>query len=500
MKSRIIQICSAIRESGPFQIWNNVYSLQDYLAETCVSSLRSDFRQLLRIEGRLQRPYLVLTRFGCLLYSLETVSCCLNIRVPELVKQLIYSEAFSDTVPIVGNYVQCSLDPKDSKEDLGIVEELCEFYVNFAICPLEQHGILFSNVSRSFFTFDSDPKRPSPPHEFSKQSLHYSFSELKLLCRILGPYGLKYLEQKLMNVLFKLMRTLKEVLEADKATLPALAHRLSQTSVWYEAARKCRAYDDLLKTLLRFGVVFKFRSLLSKAYSEVVSEHFPCMKDVSQAFAARLNDSSQSPELRSFYSFNRDCGSLDIFSDASFLHMLRQVKGSKTDEGLWRMLPEELAFLFTCPEWRGATYVVDHEAFTNNANCMIEAIIAIISGLSFIQVEDYHEGEISFALVQQQIHAQILKFVRYSSYAISHMQFQVRSGNSSWNDHNFETLMMFLYHFVDKQNFITMGDLEDCLPFAMIHNAALRLYEAQTDAGKAFLASGEEIKEEDVDA
>jgi hypothetical protein len=53
---------------------------------------------------------------------------------------------------------------------------------------------------------------------------------------------------------------------------------------------------------------------------------------------------------------------------------------------------------------------------------------------------------------------------------------------------------------VDKQNFITMGDLEDCLPFAMIHNAALRLYEAQTDAGKAFLASGEEIKEEDVDA
>jgi NCK-associated protein 1 len=446
-KKQIADLCCGIKESSSVKVYNFRFSPHEFLYDSLREYFRKCYRKILKSEKRgFERPSIIWAKLNCLITSYECVASHLNLEIDAFIKHILIGETYDAEVQGVGNFVAYRADGTEEKREQElVVYELTDFYMSMLDNPLDQLGILFSDISDGFINYKPEERLPPNPSEVQQHILHYFHTpELKYLCQLLGPYGVRIFERRLLTSISAQVRSLKDILDSNKTTLAQIAPRLTQTSVWYEGWRKLNRLDELLFQSMKIAIALKFRKLLFKAYSEVISERAPFLYESVKELKDRLNPLTQNPELRAFWSITKDCGIDDITSDVNLLNVLRQFKGGRVDEELWKLLPELFGFLFMCKEWKGSNWLVVLNAHSNNGHCLAETIKTLIVGFGSIIAEAETFAPPPVIEIQKQIREQLKKFVRYSSYTILNMYHQNVTQPELWAGYDLPSMQMFL--------------------------------------------------------
>lgn len=495
-KQKIQAICQEIRKTAKIQIYDHIINPQEYLFRSLVDVFRKYLRLVMKSEKHgVERPSLIAAKIDCWLSSFDFISEHINLELKEVVKYVLFDESYDRFVGTIGNIVDIDIEGKENdSSDQSVVRLLCDVYVNVLNAPLGNYGILFSDIAQGFVGTDQN-KIPQDAPEILKRSLQYMHTpELKHLCRIIGPYGLRYIERRLLALIYKEVRVIKEILEDNKQMLPQISARLTQTNVWSEGFRKLKSLDQFVAHSVKIGYILKFRKMLFSAFSEVMEEKMPFLYETVSDLQSRLLDHTQDLKLRSFFALGRDLGLGDATCDVNLLNILRQFKGSRSDSEVWKLLPEMYGFFFVSKLWNQTDFLVKSEAHTNNGHCVSETIRSLIVGFNTIVVEAETTTAPTIAEIHINIRNQLIKFIRFASYSILHMHIQ----KESWKSYDLTAIQMFLQHFVLSEVNVDMSDLEDTFPFTILRTSNIQLSEQQTESGKAFLSRAEINEEMDA--
>jgi hypothetical protein len=445
-KKALAGFSMAIKESPTVRIYNTKFNPQEYVYDHLKALFQQLYKQIIVSErSAVDRPKNILFKLNSLLNSFDSITMHLNIGLNQNFKETLLNECFDKNAVAIGNPSISSEQTSISEEQEFVVSEIVNFYLNILQNNLEKLGILFSDIHNSFVYQPIDGKPSAAelgtPIEFIEH--YFNSSDLKALIQFIGPYGIRAFERKILAIIADLMVAVKGILEQNKTMLIQVSSRLTQTAVWYEAARKLKGLDELLKFTLKISILLKFRKLYLKSYSEVLESNY---SDLIEGYR-RVRDQADlfrfNEELNSFWSLCEDCGLGEGTLDVNLISALRPLKASKLDDELWRLLPELFGFMLLCPEWRGAYWIVGLNAYSNNGHCVAEAVKSLILSFNCILLPDRAPVP-SASSISDSVRKQLKVFTRNASHTVLHMYQQNLMQASFWDGYNLASMQLFL--------------------------------------------------------
>lgn len=395
-QNNIASLCTAIRNVPHIRVFNTLFYPREYIFDMIVDELRTRFRELMINQKGYERPSIFFLKLRCLFSSFDCVSTHLNIELAQAAQFVLLSENFDSKVPPCGEVVNSAgrnildVDLKDkSKAPLG-VHEFALLYVEFLTTQLDNVGIIFSDIDEGFVNISgAGNQAPSGvrARNVFKQAIYYAqTSELAILCKCIGPYGVRFLERQLLSLVAAEVGGIKGILDLNKITIHDTTPRLTQTNVWFEGYRKIKQLDKLMAHAMRIAIVLKFRAMLCSAFAQTLAEQVPHITTMVTRIYERLADSIFADDLKGFCALAADIGVSPLGTDPGFLSILKQFKITRADADLWNLLPEQFGYLFVSKIWKDANFIISLNAHDNNGHCISETIQALITGFSCIQV------------------------------------------------------------------------------------------------------------------
>ena len=105
-------------------------------------------------------------------------------------------------------------------------------------------------------------------------------SELKALCRLIGPYGVKLINGEVLKLVALTTRKLKDVLQENRAACLELQKLfVEKDSECLQAFRSFRNLDLSAGLLTSIGLALHFRQLLHECLGVVTQELVPFVRD-----------------------------------------------------------------------------------------------------------------------------------------------------------------------------------------------------------------------------
>lgn len=90
-------------------------------------------------------------------------------------------------------------------------------------------------------------------------------AELEALCRLIGPYGVKQIEQRLLSLIGARLKAIRESLAANAGPLQALAKNFYHAPAVADAVKRMSGLDQAANELVALGCLQQLRALLREA-------------------------------------------------------------------------------------------------------------------------------------------------------------------------------------------------------------------------------------------
>jgi len=324
-----------------------------------------------------------------------------------------------------------------------------------------------------------------------KADRYTDINELKALCTIVGPYGVRVIDRAMVSLIQSNAVELKEILKECHPVLAPLQGRFTEKNFFFESTAKLNKsnFDKLIRQSTIIGCILKFRETLREALQEVVKDKVPFIYDAVKLAHQQLPDNSHAdPRLMALDFLAQDCG-IDLKeSDHSLRVALQKLKATPNDAALWNLLPELYGVSFVSPKWQEVYYIIDSEGHSNNIHCMAPCIHMLISTFQKMTVKNDSTN------VSEVIQKDLERFVKCASQAILNMN----SGHPTEapaGHFPLEAAMLFLEQFIVGSNGrLQLAMLEECFPFTILRASYINLTEQQTNKSQRNAA---EIKEQD---
>jgi len=493
-------LCDAARSNPVVGICDYRYCPFEFFRNTVLKAFRQELKSCFRRQANqhIERPFVFLSIVRCVFSAFENVASHINIEFHEIAKYVLLSECCDPSVGSVGQVLEPSANGPDIDENSQnplLINSMALFYIRFLEATLSDSGILYSDIAEGFVNHKSDGRIPPGSSDVFFQSILFMHKpELEIVCQLIGPYGVRYLERQLLSTISKHVVEIKRILEQNRLVLPQISSRLTQTNIWYEGFRKLQGIDLLMHHSMRISIILKFRAMLFSAFATKVEQQMPYLTAVIQKVMQRLGDNVV--DVPSFCALARDIAASDLSTDMNFLGLLKQFKLNRSDEELWNLLPEQFGYCFVSSIWERTDFVVALAAHDNNGHCVANTIITLIAGFNYIRLES---DRITIQEARRRTVQHLKKFLRYASYSLLHMHAQkLNVQPDPWANYGLPAMQMFLSQFVEQaKEYVEMGDLEDTFPFTILRATNIQLTEAQTEQGRRMMTNVEEEEKKD---
>lgn len=143
-------------------------------------------------------------------------------------------------------------------------------------------GYLFSSYRFTFVTNETGAEVPMIAENYTDRR------ELQALCQLIGPYGVRTIDQLLLRVVTEQVAALKQLVTSNNDALQNLMYVWSDRIKSSEFSQRLRNPDELLARTIYIGVILSFRRLLFAALSDVMERRVPfisnCIKNLYMHF------------------------------------------------------------------------------------------------------------------------------------------------------------------------------------------------------------------------
>ncbi|KAI9099727.1 Nck-associated protein 1, partial [Phlyctochytrium arcticum] len=224
-------------------------------------------------------------------------------------------------------------------------------------------------VSRSTGTFQAET--------------YTDLGELCALCQIVGPHGIRFIDEQLTRMIAALMQQTKEQLIQHQEYLEKLRTYWADESRCLEVLKKFRNMKEHTAKPIQMGFILEFRLLLAQAVRKVFGDACPiiytCVETAQGHYPSSLGGQ------RPYKVIDLMANDIGIVSrvDMRLRAALTHVMGQTSDAGLWQLLP----YLYATYLWHttfdeSASYNPALGGLDNNGHVMATTFASVLSGMA----------------------------------------------------------------------------------------------------------------------
>ncbi|KAF8790133.1 Nck-associated protein 1 like protein [Argiope bruennichi] len=439
------ELCYAINYTSTVNVWDHVFCPREYLTN--------------HLESRFNKSLVKMVMFNPENNEIAKPSeLLMSVRSFMSVLQSIENYVHLDITRVFNSVLLQQTQPHDCHGDKTVTFLYTNWYLEALLRRVSSGHISYSRNQRAFVTLSAEGNLQFSAEEFS------DINELRALAELIGPYGMKYLNESLCWHIASQVTELKKLVVSNKEILMALRSNYDKPEEMKDLLRRLQNVDNVLQRMTIIGVIICFRSLAQDSLSDVLADRIPFLLSSIIDFKHHVpnGDSMIVSEIAS-------AAGLPCRVDPALVAALRSQK-SELGEDEYTVACLLMVFVaVSLPKLarnEGSYYKASLEGHTNNIHCLAQAINGIAGALGLTQM--WGPGELKIVLKE---------FLLASSSLL-----RLGQENDKEATKNRESVYLLLDLIVQESPFLTMDLLESCFPYALLRNAYHDVYRMENPA------------------
>jgi NCK-associated protein 1 len=463
------QLLCTFNEVQQITIYNTTFTPREFVVELIEVAIKDFLSKVLLVpperqtnpkasETILQPPTVIVRQLHIYWSVLKGIENYVDIDVTRVINQVMLSEIYSSSLGTFGGKLEW-LNLKPTESPKNAIQIIATWYADYALNKIQQVGVCWAPNRRGFV---------SRRGLIFRAEQYGDIVELRKLCSLIGPYGVKLIDKELLSILKKSVASLKEKLKALRVDLNDVIQNYFQESKCAQIFKliKVLDVDQAISVSITIGKVLLFRQLLLEALATVVEDRTPLLYNaVDTAFNLYGRNLFKVPDFTPMDAFALDCG-VDVgIADPELKEIfLPETQG---DKKLWDLLPVLYASSFVVSTyWKDALYVPSIEGHDNNVHVLTKAISDLII---------HFKSLISESNSQNDIVATLLQFVEISSIFLARM---ARTKGDKTVKH-LPSVVIFIDLFVKDCPLLSRRQVESIIPYAFFRSMWREVYTAK---------------------
>nr|NVI74157.1 HEM-protein [Cucujiformia] len=252
----LTELCYSINYFSNINVWEYTFAPREYLHQ--------------HLETRFSKALVGMVMFNPDTNEIAKPSELLvSVRAYMNVLQTVENYVHIDITRVFNNCLLQQTQPLDSHGDKTIAAIYTQWYSEILLRRVSGGNIIFSMNQRSFVSVTVEGSIPFNPEEYS------DVNELRALAELIGPYGMKQINETLMWHIASQVVELKKIAETNKEVLLALRTNFDKPEVMKEQFKKLTHVENVLQRMTIVGVILSFRSLAQSCLTDVLEERIP---------------------------------------------------------------------------------------------------------------------------------------------------------------------------------------------------------------------------------
>nr|MBE5725864.1 HEM-protein [Cucujiformia] len=252
----LTELCYSINYFSNINVWEYTFAPREYLHQ--------------HLETRFSKALV-----GMVMYNSDTNEIAkpsellVSVRAYMNVLQTVENYVHIDITRVFNNCLLQQTQNVDSHGDKTIAAIYTQWYSEVLLRRVSGGNIIFSNNQRSFVSLTVEGSIPFNPEEYS------DVNELRALAELIGPYGMKQLNETLMWHIASQVVELKKLAEGNKEILQTLRTNFDKPEVMKEQSKKLMHVENVLQRMTIVGVILAFRNLAQSCLTDVLEQRIP---------------------------------------------------------------------------------------------------------------------------------------------------------------------------------------------------------------------------------
>nr|MBE5725896.1 HEM-protein [Cucujiformia] len=252
----LTELCYSINYFSNINVWEYTFAPREYLHQ--------------HLETRFSKALVGMVMFNADTNEIAKPSELLvSVRAYMNVLQTVENYVHIDITRVFNNCLLQQTQPLDSHGDKTIAAIYTQWYSEVLLRRVSGGSIIFSMNQRSFVSLTVEGSIPFNPEEYS------DVNELRALAELIGPYGMKQVNETLMWHIASQVVELKKLAESNKEVLLALRTNFDKPEVMKEQFKKLTHVENVLQRMTIVGVILSFRNLAQSCLTDVLEQRIP---------------------------------------------------------------------------------------------------------------------------------------------------------------------------------------------------------------------------------
>nr|NVI74282.1 HEM-protein [Cucujiformia] len=252
----LTELCFSINYFSNINVWEYTFAPREYLHQ--------------HLETRFSKALV-----GMVMYNPDTNEIAkpsellVSVKAYMNVLQTVENYVYIDITRVFNNCLLQQTQQLDSHGDKTIAAIYTQWYSEVFLRRVSGGNIIFSTNQRSFVSLTVEGSIPFNPEEYS------DINELRALAELIGPYGMKQINETLMWHIASQVVELKKLTETNKEVLLALRAHFDKPEIMKEHLKKLTHVENVLQRLTIVGVILSFRNLAQSCLTDVLEQRIP---------------------------------------------------------------------------------------------------------------------------------------------------------------------------------------------------------------------------------
>ncbi|CAL8120463.1 unnamed protein product [Orchesella dallaii] len=438
----LTELCFAINYCPSISVWEYTFAPKEYLHQ--------------HLENRFARALV-----GMVMYSAETNEIAkpsellASVRAYMNVLQTVENYVHLDMTRVFNNVLLQQTQQQDTHGEKTVAQLYTQWYTEVLLRRVSNGNIIFSGNQKAFVNLTPDTSVPFSAEEFS------DITELRALAELIGPYGMKHLNETLMLQIASQLQELKKMVAANREVLMALRTNFDKPDIMKDLCKKLQNAENVLLRMTVIGMVLRFRQISQEALHDVLIDRIPFLLSSILDFHehAPNGESINVAEMAS-------AAGIPLKVDPTLVHVLQQNQKSDARDEEYQLSCLLMVFVaVSIPRLAridASVYRASLEGHSNNIHCLAAAINTVFGALFSIAG-------------QSDVEERLKEFLALASSSL------LRLGQEADKEtvKNRESVYLLLDMIVQESPFLTMDLLESCFPYALIRNAFHAVYKQE---------------------
>lgn len=437
----LTELCFAINYCTTVNVWEYTFAPREYLHQ--------------HLETRFSKALVVMVMFNQDTSEIaKPTELLVSVRAYMNVLQTVENYVHIDITRVFNNALLQQTQSVDSHGEKTITSLYTTWYSEILLRRVSAGNICFSMNQKAFVSLTAEGTIPFNAEEFS------DLNELRALAELIGPYGMKHLNETLMWHITNQVLELKKHVISNKEVLQMLRTSFDKPEVMKEQFKRLQYVDNVLQRMTIVGVILSFREIAQEALLDVLEQRIPFLISSIKDFQHHLPSGDP---MRVISEMSSAAG-LPCKVDPTLANALRLPKADDDEEHLIVCLLMVFVAVSIPRLARNESsfFKASLEGHANNSHCMALAINNVFGALFTI-------------CGQGDIEDRMKEFLALTSSSL------LRLGQEADKEatRNRESVYLLLDLIVQESPFLTMDLLESCFPYALIRNAYNAVYKQE---------------------